>query len=89
MLKKCKLSFNNVGLHAIQSPSKHHCHIYECIYYKIYQHNLPIDDSNTKTAIIGSLMVNSVCLNNVPSLVLLKVFAKFNTLKENTNTKIC
>jgi len=28
-------------------------------------------------------MVKSVCLNNVPSLVLLKVFAKFNTLKEN------
>ena len=28
-------------------------------------------------------MVNSVCRNNVPSLVLLKVFAKFNTLKEN------
>ena len=48
------------------------------------ENNLPIDDSNTKTAIIGSLMVNSVCLNNVPSLVLLKVFAKFNTLKENT-----
>jgi len=35
MLKKCKLFFNNVGLHAIQSPSKHHCHIYECIYYKM------------------------------------------------------
>ena len=30
---------------------------------------------------IGSLMVNYVCRNNVPSFVLLKVFAKFNTLR--------